>query len=149
MAASPASSTSLTACRLTATATSTWPTAPTGASRCSIRTAISLRIILLNVPYDKTMQPVLGNVNPDLPDATRPWSLCITPGDPQFLWAGDEHPGRIYKLTLDGKIVGVLGEAGRQLGQFNWLHGIDCSQEGVLYIADLNNWRVQKLILNP
>ena len=108
-----------------------------------------LRIILLNVPYDKTMQPVLGNVNPDLPDATRPWSLCITPGDPQYLWAGDEHPGRIYKLTLDGEIVGMLGEAGRQLGQFNWLHGIDCSQEGVLYIADLNNWRVQKLTLIP
>ena len=48
-----------------------------------------------------------------------------------------------------GEILGMLGESGRQLGQFNWLHGIDCSQEGVLYIADLNNWRVQKLILNP
>ena len=43
----------------------------------------------------------------------------------------------------------MLGGAGRLLGQFNWLHGIDCSQEGALYIADLNNWRVQKLILNP
>lgn len=108
-----------------------------------------LRIMLLNVPYDKTMQPVPGNVDPDLPDAKRPWSLCITPGDPQYLWAGDEHPGRIYKLTLDGELLGMLGEAGRQLGQFNWLHGIDCSQEGVLHIADLNNRRVQKLILNP
>ena len=108
-----------------------------------------LRIILLNVPFDKTMQPVLGNVNPDQPDETRPWALCIAKGDPQYLWAADEHPGRIYKLSLDGRILGMLGESGKQLGQFNWIHGIDCSQEGVLYIADLNNWRIQKLILEP
>ena len=56
--------------------------------------------------------------------------------------------GRIYKLSLDGRILGMLGTSGKQLGQFNWMHGIDCSQEGVLYIADLNNWRVQKLILH-
>ncbi|HEY5624433.1 MAG TPA: peptidyl-alpha-hydroxyglycine alpha-amidating lyase family protein [Gammaproteobacteria bacterium] len=108
-----------------------------------------LRTLVLNVEFDKSMQPVLGNVNPNLPDETRPWALCISPGDPQYLWAADEHPGRIYKLSLEGEILGVLGGSGKQLGQFNWIHGIDCSQEDVLYIADLNNWRVQKLILNP
>jgi hypothetical protein len=95
------------------------------------------------------MQPILGNVNPNLPDATQPWFICISPGEPQYLWAADQHPGRIYKLSLDGRMLGMLGSSGKQLGQFNWIHGIDCSQEGVLYIADLNNWRVQKLILNP
>ena len=108
-----------------------------------------LRIILLNAPFDKSMQPVLGNVDPNQPDETQPWAVCISQGSPQYLWAADQHPGRIYKIQLDGKIVGMLGESGKQLGQFNWIHGIDCSQEGVLYIADLNNWRVQKLILNP
>ena len=107
------------------------------------------RIVLLNVPFDKTLQPILGNVNPNQPDETQPWVLCISKGEPQFLWAADQHPGRIYKLSLDGKILGMLGESGKQLGQFNWIHGIDCSQEDVLYIADLNNWRIQKLILNP
>ena len=24
-------------------------------------------------------------------------------------------------MTLDGKIVGMLGESGRQTGQFNWI----------------------------
>ena len=95
------------------------------------------------------MQPILGNVDPNQPDETQPWAVCISEGSPQYLWAADQHPGRIYKIQLDGKIVGMLGESGKQLGQFNWIHGIDCSQEGVLYIADLNNWRVQKLILNP
>jgi len=108
-----------------------------------------LRIIELNAPFDKTMQPVLGNVNPNLPDATQPWALCITNGETQYLWAADAHPGRIYKLSLDGRILGMLGTSGKQLGQFNWIHGIDCSQEDILYIADLNNWRMQKLILNP
>ena len=108
-----------------------------------------LRILLLNAPFDKTMQPILGNVNPNLPDETQPWALCITQGETQFLWAADQHPGRIYKLSLDGKILGMLGTSGKQLGQFNWIHGIDCSQQNVLYIADLNNWRVQKLVLKP
>lgn len=108
-----------------------------------------LRSIVLNAPFDKAMQPILGNVNPNLPDETQPWALCITRGETQYLWAADQHPGRIYKLGLDGHIVGMLGTSGKQLGQFNWIHGIDCSQEDVLYIADLNNWRVQKLVLHP
>jgi len=107
------------------------------------------RIILLNVPFDKTLQPVLGNVNPDQPDETQPWALCISKGETQYLWAADQHPGRLYKIALDGEILGMLGQLGKQLGQFNWIHGIDCSQEDVLYIADMNNWRIQKLILNP
>lgn len=108
-----------------------------------------LRIIILNAAFDKNLQPVLGNVDPNLPDETQPWFICISQGETQYLWVADQHPGRIYKLSLDGQILGMLGERGKQLGQFNWIHGIDCSQEGVLYIADLNNWRMQKLILAP
>ena len=108
-----------------------------------------LQIIYLNVPYDKTRQPVLGNVNPNAPDETAPWTICISGGETQYLFASDVEPGRIYKMTLDGKILGWLGESGRQLGQFNWLHGISCRSEDTLYVADLNNWRVQKLLLNP
>jgi hypothetical protein len=43
----------------------------------------------------------------------------------------------------------VLGESGRDVGQFNWIHGLACPTENVLYVADLNNWRVQKLRLSP
>jgi hypothetical protein len=43
----------------------------------------------------------------------------------------------------------VLGKSGKELGQFNWVHGLDCSEDNVLYVADMNNWRLQKLILNP
>ena len=107
-----------------------------------------LRIMHLNAPYDKMRQPVLGNLNPNAPDETAPWTLCLSEGSTQYLFASDIEPGRIYKMTLEGKILGMFGESGRQLGQFNWAHGISCRSEDILYIADMNNWRVQKILLN-
>ena len=107
-----------------------------------------LQTIVLNVPYDKSYQPVLGSKRPNMPDNTAPWTLCISGGETQYLFASDENPGRIYKMTLDGEILGWLGESGRGPGQFNWIHGLSCRDEDVLYVADMNNWRVQKLLLN-
>jgi hypothetical protein len=46
-------------------------------------------------------------------------------------------------------VIGKLGIAGRAAGQFNWLHALACPAENELYVADLNNWRVQKLLLHP
>jgi hypothetical protein len=33
-------------------------------------------------------------------------------------------PGQIQKFTLDGKVVGQFGTAGRKLGQFGWAHAL-------------------------
>jgi len=52
-------------------------------------------------------------------------------------------------MTLEGKTLRVLGESGKQLKQFGWIHEIACPSENELYVAELLNWRVQKLILNP
>jgi hypothetical protein len=88
--------------------------------------------------------------NPDArPDQTEPWTICISPTTPQYLWAIDVEPGRLYKMTLDGKIVGMMGSSGRRTGQFNWAHAIACPSEETLFIADMNNWRVIKLKLFP
>jgi len=108
------------------------------------------KFIFLNVPYDKTRHPVLGNMPTNRPDETRPWTICITNTTPQYLYTSDEEPGRIYKISIpDGKILGVLGKSGREIGQFNWVHGIACPDENTLYVADMNNWRLQKLVLHP
>jgi hypothetical protein len=107
------------------------------------------RFIFLNAPYDKKRQPVLGNIPTDAPDETSPWTICITNGPTQYLFASDTEPGRIYKMSLDGKILGMLGESGRDTKQFNWIHELACPSEDVLYVADMNNWRVQKLLLHP
>ena len=108
-----------------------------------------LRFIHQNAPYDKQKRPVLGNRPANAPDETAPWVLCITDTPTQYLYSIDSVPGRIYKMTLDGKILGTIGESGRGPGQFNWAHGLSCSAENVLYVADMNNWRVLKLTLHP
>ena len=40
-----------------------------------------------------------------------PWAICITPPNAQgtqYLYSADAVPGRVYKLTLDGKVLGLL-----------------------------------------
>ena len=107
------------------------------------------RFMFLNATYDKKRHPVLGNLAETRPDETQPWTLCITNTPTQYLYASDEEPGRIYKMTLDGTILGALGQSGRGPKQFNWIHGIACPSENTLLVADMNNWRVQKLTLHP
>jgi hypothetical protein len=78
-----------------------------------------------------------------------PWAICITPGPTQYLYASDAFPGRIYKMDLDGKVLGVLGKTGKQPKQFGWIHEMHCQSENELVVAELLNWRVQKLLLHP
>jgi len=109
-----------------------------------------LRQIILDVPYPSDYQPPFAARNAERQvRETQPWAMCISNTTPQYLYVADNEPGRIYKISTDGTILGWLGKSGRRDGQFNWIHGLDCSQEDVLYVADMNNWRVQKLILNP
>jgi hypothetical protein len=77
-----------------------------------------------------------------------PWAICISPGPNQVLYCADAFPGRIYKMTLDGKLLGVLGESGKSPKQFGWIHQMACPSENVLFVAELLNWRVQKLVLH-
>jgi DNA-binding beta-propeller fold protein YncE len=116
-----------------------------------------LREIRIDVPFPPEARPAIGAT----PDAVKleaagaaltmapgaPWTVCITPGPNQVLFTSDAYPGRVYKLSLEGKVLGVLGESGKQLKQFGWIHEIACPSENLLYVAELLNWRVQKLIL--
>ena len=114
-----------------------------------------LRQITIDVPFDPDAKPAIGN-KPTSPITGNqaqapgaPWAICITPPPHQILYSSDGYPGRIYKLTLDGKVLGVLGESGKQSKQFGWIHEMACPSENVLFVAELLNWRVQKLILEP
>jgi len=78
-----------------------------------------------------------------------PWALCITPAPNQVLYSSDSRPGRIYKLDLSGNILGVFGKAGKRAGEFGWVHEMACPSESVLFVGELLNWRVQKLVLHP
>jgi 6-bladed beta-propeller protein len=79
-----------------------------------------------------------------------PNSICITPGPNQVLFVGEStFPGRIFKVSLDGKVLGMIGRSGRNLGQFSGAHQLACPSENEVYAAETSNWRVQKLILHP
>ena len=108
-----------------------------------------LRNITMVAPYDKKRHPTLGNTPGTLPDEAQAWTICITNTPTQYLYTSDDNPGRIYKMALDGKMLGYLGESGHEPGQFNWTHAIACPSENTLLVADMNNWRIQKLTLHP
>jgi hypothetical protein len=104
------------------------------------------------VPFWTPITPLTGSLLHADPQPGAPWALCITPrrsDGKQFLYVADAWPGRIYKLSLDGKVLGWLGGAGKQLQQFGWIHEIACPAENELYVAELLNWRLQKLTLHP
>ena len=93
-------------------------------------------------------------------DVGTPWELCISPGPHQYLYSSNTFPdnndytlatvtGEVYKMELDGTVVGKFGKAGKQLGEFSGLHAIDCRNPDVLYISEIQLWRAQKLILHP
>jgi hypothetical protein len=111
-----------------------------------------LRQFTIDVPTPTDARPAIGN-KPASTTGTMspgaPWAICITPAPNQILYASDAFPGRIYKLSLDGKVLGILGRSGKQPGQFGWIHEIACPSESELYVAELLNWRIQKLILEP
>ena len=82
-----------------------------------------------------------------------PLAMCITSGEPQFLYvshAGDDvgmEDAAIYKVRLDGTVAGRFGSAGKRPKQFGLANSIDCRRENDLLVGELTNWRVQRIIL--
>lgn len=111
-----------------------------------------LRQITIDVPIPPDARPWMGNqptAEQGVAQSGAPWAICISPGPTQYLYSSDAYPGRIYKLSLDGKVLGMLGKSGHQLKQFGWIHEMACPSENELYVAEILNWRVQKLTLKP
>ncbi|HKT53805.1 MAG TPA: hypothetical protein VJP88_05095 [Caulobacteraceae bacterium] len=109
-----------------------------------------LHFLFLDAPYDKSHPPTLFEMPAEQPDETAPWALCITNTPTQYLYAVDSEPGRIYKMTLDGRIVAIaLSSSGRRDDQLNWPHALACPSENVLWVADMNNWAIKKITLHP
>jgi hypothetical protein len=57
--------------------------------------------------------------------------------------------GEIYKMELDGTIIGRFGRAGKEPGQFQTVHGLDCRNPDELYTAEISAWRAQKILVGP
>ena len=88
------------------------------------------------------------------------WTVCISPGPHQYLFTSNSNPngntpgswditGEIYKMELDGTILGKFGHAGKTLGGFQVVHMFDCRNPNEIIVGEIESWRVQKLILKP
>src|SRR5919198_83305 len=112
-----------------------------------------LRMFTIDVPPDPTTRSTNGNT----PTGERlarvigaPNSICITPGQNQVMFVGEStFPGRIFKVSLEGKVLGVIGKSGRNLKEFSGAHQLACPSETEIYAAETSNWRGQKMLLEP
>jgi hypothetical protein len=89
-----------------------------------------------------------------------PWALCITPGPHQYLYSSNSNPdnnnsiqaavtGEVYKMELDGTVLGKFGVAGKQLKELGTIHAMDCKVDNELVVGEITTWRVQKFMLKP
>jgi DNA-binding beta-propeller fold protein YncE len=75
-----------------------------------------------------------------------PWTVCTNPGSTQYLFSGDGN-GKIYKFSLDGKLVG-WAQTSLNHGQSGCLiHELHCESETVLYKGDCSTWTVEKITI--
>ena len=89
-----------------------------------------------------------------------PWAVCISSGPHQYLYSSNSFPtgnnfdqaattGEIYKLELDGTVLGRFGKAGHGPKEFSSIHQIDCRNPNEVYVAEITQWRATKVILRP
>lgn len=96
-----------------------------------------------------------GNFKTAFADVGNAQALCMTKGPNQLLYVSNSNPptdidrdGEIYRMRLDGTISGKFGRAGKLLKEFGTVNAIDCSNDNTLYVGEIGNLRVQKLILH-
>jgi len=94
-----------------------------------------------------------GNFKSQFGNIGSPLTMCMTSGSPQYLYishSGDPDgmdDAAIFKTSLDGKVVGKFGSAGKLPKQFGLANSIDCRSENELLVGEMTNWRVQKVSL--
>jgi DNA-binding beta-propeller fold protein YncE len=94
-----------------------------------------------------------GNFKTQFGNVGTPIAMCITRGATQHLFiahAGDPdgmEDGAIYQTTLDGKVVGKFGRAGKLPKEFGVANSLDCRSDTELLVGEMTNWRVQRITL--
>ena len=96
-----------------------------------------------------------GNFKTAFTNVGNAQAVCLTKGATPGLFVSNSNPlndidtgGEIYKMSLDGTIKGKFGRAGKLLKEFGTVNAIDCRNENSLYVGELGNLRVQKLVMH-
>jgi DNA-binding beta-propeller fold protein YncE len=94
-----------------------------------------------------------GNFKSQITNIGVPQAICISGGTHQYLYSSNSNDpetlenGEIYKLELDGKVLGKVGRAGKLPKEFGLVNSIDCRTDNELLVGEMTNWRVQKVTL--
>ena len=82
-----------------------------------------------------------------------PQAICVSGGATQYLYSSNSNDpestdnGEIYKVQLNGQVVGKFGKAGKLPKEFGIVNAIDCRTENDLWVGEVWNWRAQKVTL--
>ena len=109
------------------------------------------RIVVLD--NDLNQKAVYDNVG-------APWAVCISTTPHQYLYTSNSFPtgnnfdqapitGEVYKMELDGTVLGRFGKAGHGPKEFSSIHQMDCRNPDEIYVAEITEWRLQKVTLRP
>jgi ABC-type multidrug transport system ATPase subunit/sugar lactone lactonase YvrE len=74
-----------------------------------------------------------------------PYDMAVSPAGELFVV--EFGSGRVTKLSRDGKLLGRIGHAGREDGQFWTPWGVAAAPDGRLFVADTGNRRMVELRL--
>jgi hypothetical protein len=94
-----------------------------------------------------------GNYKSQITGVGSPQAMCMSQGAHPLLYVSNSNPidsdegGEIYKMELDGRILGKFGTVGKQIKEFWTVNALDC-RSNALYVGELGNWRVQKVTLH-
>ena len=90
----------------------------------------------------------LGEANKPAPAMSgKPFSVpthvAVDPSNGDFYVSDGYSNARVHKFTSNGEFISSWGESGTDEGQFNIVHNIAIDSEGLIYVADRENHRIQ------
>jgi hypothetical protein len=94
-----------------------------------------------------------GTFKSEIANVGTPQAICVSGGSTQYLYSSNSNDpesmdrGEIYKVRLNGQIVGKFGKAGKMPKDFGMVNAIDCRSENMLWVGEVWNWRAQRVML--
>ena len=92
-----------------------------------------------------------GRFKSEIRNVGTPQAVCISGGLTPYLYSSNSNDsesmenGEIYKIQLNGTVVGRFGKAGKMPKDFGMVNSVDCRTETDLIVGEVWNWRAQKV----
>jgi NHL repeat-containing protein len=96
-----------------------------------------------------------GTFKSQITNVGTPQAICVSGGATQYLYSSNSNDpesmdnGEIFKIRLNGQVVGKFGKAGKLPKEFGIVNALDCRTENDLWVGEIWNWRAQKVTLRP